>query len=664
MIKRVLLVLIVFIAAAMARENSCEKIASYRMNVELDVTSRSIIGTQELQWQNNSPLAVKEIYFHAYLNAFKNNRSTFLQEALADPAGDTCFGPDWPQDGWGYLKIEAMDATLTNKFNRVALLPTLQFVQPDDQNHQDQTVFKVELPAAVNPGETLVFDIRFTAKLPFKGVRAGFMDNLFFAGQWFPKIGVLQANGWNCHQYHRNSEFFADFGDYDVTITVPENFVIGATGVMQDSTASNGKKTCRFMQSCVHDFAWAASPNFKIATRTFKYTNLPEVVIRLLYLPENLKYVDGYFEGTEAALQHFGSWYTPYTYPQLTVVEVPGDSRLGSMEYPTLFTVKVDRNSIPGLKIPAWTAIHECGHQFWYGMVANNEFEEAWLDEALVTYSTIRCINAVYGDLQPGKAFLARKNFSVPFTFRHVKMNSALPALESYRAWAQCDNLANDSWAFIHHKSYRAQQYYKGALMLATLENLLGEEVMNRIMRTFADRYLYKHPSTTDFINTVNEFAPESMAWFFEQALHSTATVDYAVKSITLEPETGLYGLDEQGNYLAPAEKDKNSQRFNSIVVVERTGDFIIPVDVKINFANGETVTRIWDGVGKWKKFTFPGQAQVLSAIVDPEHKLALDLNYVNNSRFSEAKPFAARRWGATWLFWLQDLLELAAFFA
>ncbi|HPN44137.1 MAG TPA: M1 family metallopeptidase [bacterium] len=664
MIKRVLLILIVFTTVTLAQETACEKIASYRMNVELDVAAKTITGTQELQWRNNSPLAVKEIFFHAYLNAFKNNRSTFLQQAGAEPAWGNFFGPDWPQDGWGYLEIDALEATQVNKFNKTSILPTFKYVQPDDQNPHDQTVFRVELPTPVNPGEALVFNIHFTAKLPFKGIRAGFVDDLFFAGQWFPKIGVLQENGWNCHQYHRNSEFFADFGDYDVSITVPENYIIGATGILQDSTISDGKITRRFVQSCVHDFAWTASPDFKVITRTFKHANLPEVKIRLLYLPENEQNVSGYLEGTEAALQHFGTWYTPYPYPQLTVVDVPGDSRLGSMEYPTLFTVKIDYNSIPGLRAPAWTAIHECGHQFWYGLVANNEFEEAWLDEALVVYSTIRCMNAVYGDLQSGKTYLEHGNFSVPFTLRKVKMNTAFRAMESYRPWAQWDVMDNDSWAFLNNKSYRAQQYYKGALMLFTLENILGEEVMSRIMSSFANRFTFKHPTTADFINTVNEFASQPMNRFFEQALHSTAVVDYAVKSITSEPETGLYGLDEQGNYIAPVEKEKNPQRFNSKVIVERAGDYVIPVDVQINFANGETSKEVWDGEGKWKKYTFSGKAAVLSVIIDPERKLALDVNYTNNTLYAEAKPFAARRWATTWLFWLQHLLELAAFFA
>jgi len=664
MIKRILLILMTFSIITIAQDYNCEKIVNYKMDVALNPDNKTITGTQLIKWTNKSTVPVKEIYFHAYLNAFKNTESTFLKEALTDPFCSLSFGKNWPEDGWGYLEVNSINASVKNRFDSKDLLAELEYVQPDDQNANDQTVFKVVLPVPVNPAEEIDFNIQFTAKLPYLGYRAGFKGNYFFAGQWFPKPGVLVDGQWNCHQYFYNSEFFADFGDYDVSITVPRKYVIGASGVLTDSSAREGKITYRFQQSCVHDFAWTASPDFRVATKIFQYSEFQEIKIRLLYFPDHQSFVDEYLNTIEIALEHFGQWYLPYPYPQLTIVDVPVDTKTGNMEYPALITVDVPAISGESFKNLQWMIMHELGHQYWYGILANNESEHAWLDEGFASYSDVRCLNAAYGGLYYIKNYLQRRHFGIPFTFNDISEIPVFIRINNYRKLVSLDKMNKLSWEFLNYKSFKANVYDKGSIMLATLENYLGEDVFSKIMKTYATRYQFKHPVPQNFIDVVNEFSPQPMDWFFEQVLESTDILDYAVAKVTSNPVSPSYGLDNYGKLYSQKEKEENNIEYQSEILVERLGEFTMPVEVLVTFENGETLREQWNGHDKWKKYSYKRNVAVLKAEIDPENKILLDVNYSNNSKYRKRNSFPAFRWSSKWMFWLQHLFEVTTIFS
>ena len=203
-----------------ARRPSPGPIVQYDIQARLVPESKTIQGRETLIWRNDSDGPVAELRFHLYMNAFKNNRSTFMNESGGSSRG---FRAD--KENWGYIDVPEIGIK-----DGADLTPTMEYVQPDDGNADDQTVMRVTLPAPVKPGESITLIIAFTVKLPKVFARAGFAGDFFMAGQWFPKIGVLWKGEWNCHQYHAQSEFFADFGTYKVEITVPEKYVVGATG--------------------------------------------------------------------------------------------------------------------------------------------------------------------------------------------------------------------------------------------------------------------------------------------------------------------------------------------------------------------------------------------------------------------------------------------------
>ena len=202
--------------------------------------------------------------------------------------------------------------------------------------------------------------------------------------------------------------------------------------------------------------------------------------------------------------------------------------------------------------------------------------------------------------------------------------------------------------------------------MLWTLEGFLGEELFSKIIKTYATRFEFKHPVPQDFFNVVNEFSPQPMDWFFDQMFNGSGVLDYAVSKISSEPilqEKGFYTKDNKEEYRSSDDKKKEDQ-FESTVLLQRLGDMKMPVDVRIVFENGETVDQVWDGKELSKTLRFVRNSKILRADVDPERKLFLDINYTNNSLFRQKSSFAALRWANSWLYWLQHLLEVAAFFS
>lgn len=213
--------------AAVFGQGLSARTANYSMDVRLDTARHMISGREILTWTNTSSDTLPELWFHLYWNAFANNASTFMRESRRDPAARL---PDFDKEEWGYSRVEAMRILGDPAFKGFDLKPSLTFRHPDDGNELDRTVFSVKLPKPLAPGETITLEIEWQGRIPAPLARAGVIGDYYFIAQWFPKIGVYLNGKWNCHQYHETSEFFADYGFYDVSLTLPAGFVVGATG--------------------------------------------------------------------------------------------------------------------------------------------------------------------------------------------------------------------------------------------------------------------------------------------------------------------------------------------------------------------------------------------------------------------------------------------------
>jgi hypothetical protein len=604
--------------------------ASYRISARLDTEHRTIAGEEVITWRNISSRPATTLQFHLYYNAWRDTKSTWMREAAL--AGISAKA-DAPASDRGAIDLTSMrvsrGSSVADVFSR------LRFIAPDDANADDRTVVEAPLDAAVQPGETIEIRITWTSHVPRTFARTGAIGDFYFIAQWFPKIGVLEDAGWNCHQFHFATEFFADFGSYDVQLDVPRGWTVGATGREAARTDTGSDRTIhRYTQDDVHDFAWTTSPHYVERRARFEHPSLPAVEMRLLLQPEHIGQADRHFEATRAALRYYGEWFGPYPYGHITIVDPAWQSGADGMEYPTLFTAGTHWIAPRGEGEPEDVTVHEAGHQFWYGIVASNEFEHAWLDEGLNTYSTARVMEQRFFPTYYTKRYF---DGFFPWVFTDLPLTREVDGdrMPSFRRFAESDAPSTPSWQYWPASS-GAITYDKTALWLHTLERMLGWKTLQQVLSTYFQRYAFKHPRPEDFFAVANEVSGQDLTWFFDQVYRSSNTFDYSVElKDGVEPPT---------------------------VIVRRLGESVFPVEIRARLQNGEELWWNWDGRDRWKAFEMK---QVPASVeVDPRRVLLLDVNRTNNSVSLEpAAPAAARKWSLAWLVRLQDHLLTYGFF-
>jgi len=633
-------------------------IASYEMDVRLDRQTHTVSGHEVLTFRNATIHPVTELWFHAYYNAWKTDGSTWLQLiGRTIPA-------DYPEERLAWLQVTGAEVLANMFFAREDILETFAYIQPDDGNQLDQTLFRLELPRPLPAGGEVRLKIDFTTKVPRTFSRTGYIDDYYFLAQWFPKIGVLTDEGWEAHQYFP-VEYFADYGTYDVRLTVPSDCIVGATGelVGRLEIHGDGTTTHHFRQEMVHDFAWVAWPEYLVFTEQYEFLPGHTTEITLLLCPEHKKLKDRYLQATKYGIHYYSKWFGPYPYTTATIVDPAFNSGAGGMEYPTFFTGGAPLFAAPGVLRPEGVTIHEFGHQFWYGLVGNNETVDAWLDEGFNSYSESRVQDVAYG---PNHESI--RVFNLPIVFDEVEIPFKWQAAPRYRSIAEVVPLDIPSYLKPRF-AYGGNAYNKAELMHWTLEGFLGWETYREVLSTFYEEWKFKHPKSEDFFSIVNEVSGMDMTWFFNQLYHSADVVDYAVEGVSTrlmgEPHGSLQrpGIaPEGGPEWTPEIRGTDPEARQIQVTVRRLGEVTFPVEVLILFDDGEQVVERWDGLDRRYTFTYERTSQVEKVIVDPRAILVLDINRTNNSWVRTADRRGAGKLTLRWLFWVQSILEFFAF--
>jgi Peptidase family M1 domain len=681
------------------------RVVAYTIDARLDTDKKSLDATETITYKNLTGQALTTIPFHLYLNAFRPE-STFTREThfnggVRDSEADN----DYPSEKLGSITVSHIDADGYGD-----LTSAMHFIAPDDGNAEDHTVTEITLPHPLVPNDSIIFHLAFHDQFPLSVARNGYKRDFIMGGQWYPKPGVFWHGAWNCHQYHATTEFFSDFATFNVSLTLPRRYIVGASGVPTGELINpavpgkEGTKTVSFYGEDIGDFAFAASPNFTVTDGTF-LSSLGPVKIHVLALAAHLKAGPRYLDITRKTMAQYDQRFGPYPYKIITVIDPEPDSEMGGMEYPTLFTGDTSWFRDPTY-ITELTIEHEFGHQYWYGMVATNEFEDAWLDEGINSYTEVKVLAAILGP--------ATSIFNRPYA---NASDCELQRLE-YLMKPDFDPVTRWAFKFRDSASYGGITYGKSSTLLATLESIIGTDTMDEAMRTYFLRYRFTHPTTEDFLRTVEQVAikngradvlggtvispsaattetsqyhvvaetnisglgagpqnstglqklrPDLTALFnpshaavvpvsslrpyFNQAVYGTQVLDYTVDSIASDPV----------QWWLPQLKDKKQIQFLSTVYLHRKGDFIFPVTVEIVFDDGTRLRERWDGVDRWTKFTYTRNAKIVSAEIDPGHAVLLDANFFNNSYTTRWDPTPARKLTNLWLSFNQFVAQLVA---
>jgi len=287
-----------------------------------------------------------------------------------------------------------------------------------------------------------------------------------------------------------------------------------------------------------------------------------------------------------------------------------------------------------GVLLPEIVVEHEFGHQYWYGMVATNEFEEAWLDEGINSYTEAKVMDALYG--------VNTSFFNTPY----FTMGEQEYQRTAYLGIPDTDPLTRFAWQFRSSNAYGSVTYGKTATVLLTLEKYIGEDTMRQALHTYFMRYRFTHPTGTDFMKTIEEVSGKDLGWYFDQAIKGTQILDYEVGAVRSDPVDWWES--------SPMGKPKSGQVYRNRVVIQRAGDFIAPVDVLVKFDDGQTATEHWDGRDRWIRYTYDKTAKAVSAEIDPTHQVLLDRDQFNNSRTVEEDSRGTQKLRTLWTFALE----------
>ncbi|MGI9200494.1 MAG: M1 family metallopeptidase [Woeseiaceae bacterium] len=697
---RSLTFILVLMLAGSAFAEIPESSIHYSIEIELDPETRDLAGKATIEWTNTLDEPVASLPMHLYLNAFSNEASTWQRYTLGSRFLLSSIIERFP-DPWGWTEptlIKQGDAELS-----------WQPIAPDDGNHLDRTLIEVQLDEPIAPGETVTLQVEWDGRLPAAAARTGGYGDFFFAAQWFPKIAGVKPEGeFNRHQFFGATEFFANFADYDVHIGVPKGWAIASTGKGELVTTQEGVDWHRYQQKGVVDFAWATGAEMVNIVTEHELATGGKVDIHV-FQPKGFDHqVPRWVDATAVSLDTLSTRIYPYPYGTVTVVLPPMEGlRTLGMEYPTFFTGGPggriwDESPLKTTHINEGVIAHEFTHQYFMGIMATNEFEDAFMDEGMTEYWTAEIMTDKWGE-QAGMGYLFdRAIHATSSGMRARPRETRQPAV-----WSGPSFLARGY-------SIGYQFYDRPMNTMLTAARLFGQDTVDAIYKRYANRWAFKHPRVEDFWAVAEEVAGAEVAAMLREAYLHPETPDYKVALLNVSqyktPRGYVYASDEvthvdsdfdgeelfalsqdaaetngqvmleildpghtrdvrvmggfERRLIEPANDDadanfarSSSDYFVSTARVEGPGWDHLPVTVQLRFADGVVVEDEWDGKAIYREYRVVRRAPLSSVVVDPEQKIRLDIVPVNNGRSKDPEGEVATSWSR----WMMGVYQLIA---
>ena len=577
-----------------SQESYFQQKVDYLIEAKLDVSSHELVGNIKIQYLNNSPQALDKIYMHLWPNAYSSKRTAFAKQALE--MGMTDFHFSSKSDIGG---IDSLDFKIDGK----KTIWKLDGENPD--------IALIILENDIPPGGSVEISTPFIVKIPRSFSRMGRAKDSYQITQWYPKPAVYDLAGWHPMPYLAMGEFYAEFGAYDVTLDVPQNYIVAATGRLetkeekewvntlangsQNTKSNNARKKIQFKEENVHDFAWFANPNFTVKKSNVTVGN-NDVEVFTYSTDIQGDYWEKANDYTVDAIKFFSDKVGDYQYGQYSVVQAPLQAG-GGMEYPTITVIDKVSNKEELQHVIA----HEVGHNWFQGVLGFDERTHPWMDEGLTTYYDHRYINQA---LQTKDRF----NHYLP---SFIGKNVDLPLI-NYAVLAQTsrhlDQAINTPSSELSLNNYLLSAYMKPALAFQYLEDYLGTEKLDQVIRSFYEKWKFKHPSPQDLRDEFESMVDRELDWFFDDLIDSNRKIDYKLKS-------------------------KKTAGGNTILQVENKGDINAPYSVGSKDSDSENNV-IWnEGHENVEIVELPG-TNLKNIRIDPDGR-SLDINRYNNQRES-----------------------------
>jgi hypothetical protein len=554
---------------------------AYNIEARLDTVRHRIAAEQHLRYWNNSPDTLEFIWFHLYPNAFSHEKTHFARES--ESFHDYRFRLSRPDERGNLVvsRIEAMGLSCS--------------LAPGD----DPTTARLDLPRPLPPGDSADIDVSFEVKIPKFFSRLGHKGAHYEISQWYPKPAVYDHKGWHPLGYHYLGEFYGELGDFQVGLRLPKGMVVGATGLEvtddpDSTTAGDSLSYHLFAASNVHDFAWCADPEYSDTTELHQC-----VAIRVLSLKRDVERWKNVMQYAKDALDYYGRWYGEYPYSTLTVCGgylAAG----GGMEYPNLVIVSSGEDKFT--RSLEMVVMHEIGHQWFYGLLANNEMDQPWMDEGFNSFSEERYFEEKYG---PKANYLA-----------HPRLQRYLPELTDrytgyflyhmFAANRMEQPIATRAFQVREPGLYAVTAYKKPAMLMWWLKERLGDDGFERLMRAYFTSYCYKHVYWEDFARLADSLSGQPVSAELEPWIRTTGRCDNSIADVRRAGE-GVYALR-----------------------LERRGELSLPSRLVATDRMGNTDTLLWNGRDPSAWLTVRTSAPLREVALDPDRNIP-DVDRLDN---------------------------------
>ncbi len=625
---KVLSMLVILLAISnftSAQADRWQQHINYTIKAGLDVNTNIVKGTEDIVYSNNSTDTLTKVYFHLYWNAFQPNsvmdiRSRELgKNMLTSRRGDQI--PDW--DARVKDRIQNLNPAEIG-YQRVSQVMIGGKAQ---KLVEHETILEVQLSQPIMPKTSVKINLSFEAQVP-KQIRRSGRDNAegvrFSMSQWYPKMVEYDYQGWNTNPYIAR-EFYGVWGNYDVTLQLDQSYMVAATGVLQNPTATanaQGLKSWNFKGNNIHDFVWAADNKFKHLSKEVR----KGLTLHVYYKEKDAKADSAWANvlwAAEKMLPFMEKKFGAYPYPQYSFIQ-GGD---GGMEYAMATLLKG-----PGLG----TVFHEWMHSWYQHILGTNESLYPWMDEGFTSYAE-EAISYQY-DLEfgPNSPFINERE-KAQILAGNERAKTQLPAVQ-YSNYMGYLNLAKSgleepmSTHSDHYNTnfaYSSASYSKGGTFLGFLGYIVGDSVRDKILLNYYNTWKFKHPNANDFIRVAEKTSGIQLQWFKEYWMNSTKTVDYGLNDIQATATGAIISVQRIGKMPAPVEVLINYKDGTSEL-------HYVPLDLMLGNKVAEGgVNRIIHPECKWVQPTYTFETtKPLSALksieIDPSHRLP-DVNRTNN---------------------------------
>ncbi len=555
---------------------------NFKINVKLNDKNHSLIADETIEYINNSPDTLNFIYFHLWPNAYKNNSTALAMQQIEYENKKLYFSTEKQR---GYID------NLNFKINGN--------VAKWNYHEKYIDICKLELNKPLLPGKKIIITTPFYVKIPSSDFsRLGHAETSYQITQWYPKPAVYNNEGWHEMPYLDMGEFYSEFGSYEVAITLPENYIVGATGNLIDQNeidrlnkiteetkdiksyneddnafpkSSEKFKTIHFKEDKIHDFAWFADKRFHVLKAEVILPHSGRKVNTWVFFTNyDANLWKNAIEYVSDAVYYYSKWYGDYPYNNCTAVE-GALSAGGGMEYPTITIIGSSGSALSLEEV----IMHEVGHNWFYGMLASNERDDPWMDEGMNTFSELRYMKTKYPNLKMYSSFMNgsiansldiydlphQAQFEIPYIF-NARRNLDQPA-----------NLKSTDYLSMN---YGVVVYMKAAFMFNYLMEYLGKDEFDRIMKIYFETWKYKHPKPRDVRKIFEDNCKKDLSWFFDDLLTTTKKIDYKISAIkkSLDPNSFIGDCYE--------------------ITVKNKGDVKAPFSVSSMKKNGETINTLW----------------------------------------------------------------------